>query len=206
MVTLQTRSLMVLSAQPGSATVQPSYYAPPSPPHFFAVVWVMKYSPSGYQVKPHGTSLGLSDVVKEGNSSKQQWSSTGGFQQDRSAALAALLPAGVCISNEPARPLICIRALTVHLSVVATAPWWLLLSPWWGDDGDVLGTSGRSERWRAGGLLCGSLPSETQRWNGQPGEGKNGDGAFNRRLVRGSTSVRWPDSSSLTKSAHHLKK
>lgn len=37
------------------------------------------------------------------------------------------------------------EALTVHLFVFATAPWWLLFSPSWGDKGELLGKESWSE-------------------------------------------------------------
>lgn len=49
----------------------------------------------------------------------------------------------VSMSNDPAHQYIYIQALTVHLFVFVTAPWWLLFSPFWGDEGDMLGKSGR---------------------------------------------------------------
>ncbi len=44
----------------------------------------------------------------------------------------------VCMCNEPAHPHIYIQALTVHLFVSVTAPWWLLFSPSWGGEGEVM--------------------------------------------------------------------
>lgn len=123
-----------------------------------------------------------------------------------SLSLSLCMYAHVCICNDPAHPHICMQALTVHLSVVATAPWRLLFSPWWGDAGDVLGMSCQEcECWRAGSFLSGVLPLENQS-SVPKSRRENGDGAFSRRLVRGSTRVCWAKSSSLIKSAHHLKR
>lgn len=44
----------------------------------------------------------------------------------------------VCMCNEAAQPHIYIQALTVHLFVSVTAPWWLLFSPSWGGKGEVM--------------------------------------------------------------------
>lgn len=44
----------------------------------------------------------------------------------------------VCMRNEPAHPHIYIQALTVHLFVSVTAPWWLLFSPSWGGEGEAM--------------------------------------------------------------------
>lgn len=63
--------------------------------------------------------------------------------QKLNAYFSLCMSAHVCIGNDPAQPHICIQALTVHLSVVATAPWRLLFSPWWGDEGKS-GKSGRN--------------------------------------------------------------
>lgn len=49
-----------------------------------------------------------------------------------------------CMCNEPSHPHIYIQALTVHLFVSVTAPWWLLLSPSRGVEGEVMIWRGES--------------------------------------------------------------
>lgn len=116
----------------------------------------------------------------------------------------------VCMCNEPAHPYIYIQALTVHLFVSVTAPWWLLFSPSWGGEGEV--------------KCCGSLAGKSvvgrrpiPHWCSSfrdkevakrvPRRGRwAGDTAVNQLPGQSSTSIHWPKSHSLIRRAHHLMK
>lgn len=176
-----------------------------------SVMWVMKYSPSSYQVKrleAHGTSQRLSlRRILSPNSNESPHDNISRTEIEHLLfSLSLCMSAHVCICNDPAHPHICIQALTVHLSVVVTAPWRLLFSPWWGEEGDVFGKSVRNanagEMEDSAVFLLWRVKAQCQR----EGRKWDGDGAFSRRLVQGSTSVCWAKTSSLIKSADHLKR
>lgn len=117
----------------------------------------------------------------------------------------------VCMYNEAAQPHIYIQALTVHLFVSVTAPWWLLFSPSWGGKGEVMCWGSLAGKRVVGRRLvpqwCSSFRDSGR------GEERATQWEVNWRYCCQSTCqdeapqvFRWPKSHSLFRYAHHLMK
>lgn len=174
-------------------------------------MWVMKYSPSSYQVKRLGArGFVWAAVVKEGAAvTLNRTALRGQTRSTRCSPVSAglLMPASLttpraptCLHRGTHSSSLCRCDSTMVAAVVS-------LTGRWGGGDVCLGrlAGARVLASRAGSPWVSSFGgSKVKRPVAKRGR-ESGDGAFSRRLARGSTSV-VADSSSLIKPAHRLKK